>query len=156
MKLDVALICPIRWIEISIFLKMSKSGLLDYFPQIWALLSQLPRSGVFSFLHPSLGDVVAVASQGRFCFCYTPAWEMLSQMPRRGVFFLPFLPQSGPKGHIWLKKVISGPDFLKNQYIWSDFIKLDLMMSAWSHIMDWAACYACRRIISRPKKGQTN
>ena len=57
-------------------------------------------------LHPSLGDVVAVASQGRFLF-----------------FFVGNLAH---KGYILSKKVICGPEFLKNDDIWSDFIKLDL------------------------------
>ena len=46
------------------------------------------------FLHPTMGDVVADASQGRF--------------------FLFFLRHFLKKGHIWSKKLISGPDFLKN------------------------------------------
>ena len=59
--------------------------------------------GWFFFI-PSLGDVVAVASQGRFLFFYTSAWAMLSQMPRRGVFFVVFTSLS-PKGSYLVKQV---------------------------------------------------
>ena len=48
---------------------------------------------------------VYYSSQGRFFF-----------------FFLRHIPQNG---HKWSKNVISGPDFLKNDDIWSDFIILD-------------------------------
>ena len=44
-------------------------------------------------------------------------------IPRRGAFLLRHILQDG---HIWSRKVISGPDFLKNDDIWSNFIKLDL------------------------------
>ena len=81
------------------------SGLLDswIFPPAWAMLSQLPRRGVFFlFYTPSLGDVVADASQGHF--------------------FVLFFRYLAPKSNIWSTKVISVPDFLKNEDIWSDFI----------------------------------
>ena len=45
-------------------------------------------------------------------------------------FFLRHIPQNG---HKWSKKVISGPDFLKNDDIWSDFIKLDLFGTLSNH-----------------------
>ena len=41
----------------------------------------------------------------------------------QGRFFL-FLSHIVQKGHIWSKKVISGPDFLKNDDIWSDLVIL--------------------------------
>ena len=70
---------------------LASQGLLFYcYTPAWALLSQLPRRGVFCFfLHPSLGDVVADASQGRFFF---------------------FCWQSAPKGHYLSTQIISGPD----------------------------------------------
>ena len=40
-------------------------------------------------------------------------------------FFFLFSRHIPQNCHIWSKKVISGPDFLKNDDIWSDFIKLD-------------------------------
>ena len=47
-------------------------------------------------------------------------------IPRRGVFlFVGFLRQIPQNGHKCPKKMISGPDFLKNDDIWSNFIKLD-------------------------------
>ena len=44
-------------------------------------------------------------------------------IPRRGVFFFVYIIFF--KIVINCKKVISGPDFFKNDDIWSDFIKLD-------------------------------
>ena len=44
--------------------------------------------------HPTMDSVVAVASQGRLSFFYSPIWALLSQLPRRGVLFC-FTPQSG-------------------------------------------------------------
>ena len=44
-------------------------------------------------------------------------------IPRRGVFFC--FTSYSPKGHKLSKKVISGPDSLKNDDILSNFIKLD-------------------------------
>ena len=40
-------------------------------------------------------------------------------------FFLFCLRHIVQNGHKWSTNVISGPDFLKNDDIWSDFIKLD-------------------------------
>ena len=75
------------------------------------------------FLHPSLGDVVAVASQGCFSFL-TPQPGRCCRRCLAGAFFFRIL---APKGHNCSKKVISGPEFLKNDDIWLDFIKLDLL-----------------------------
>ena len=62
---------------------------------------------------------------GWFFFTQTLTW--LCTIPRRGVFFLLFLRHILTNGHKLSNKVISGPDFLKNDDIWSDFIKLDLL-----------------------------
>ncbi len=79
----------------------SSSGLLDYFPTMGSVVAVASQGRFSFFLHPSLGDVVADASQGRFFFFfYTPAWAMLSQLPRRGVFFFLLA--------VWPKKVICG------------------------------------------------
>ena len=48
----------------------------------------------------------------------------LCTIPRRGVFFF-FLRHIVQNGHIWSTNVISGPEFLKNDDFWSNFIKLD-------------------------------
>ena len=80
-------------------------GLLDmiigwfFFTQIWGLLSTIPRRGVF-------------LPQIRCLLC---------SVPRRGVLFS-FLRILAPKGHIWSKRIISGPDFLKNVDMLSDVI----------------------------------
>ena len=79
--------------------------IIGFFLQLWALLSPLPRMGVFFLLLlPSLGSVVAVASQGLF-FVYV----------------------TFSKKVIFGQKKKSGPGFLKNDDIWSDSIKLDLL-----------------------------
>ncbi len=44
-------------------------------------------------------------------------------IPRRGVFFFFFFLLFFQKGDKWSKNVISGPDFLKNEDIWSDFVR---------------------------------
>ena len=75
----------------------------------WMVLGHL---GYWIF-HPSLGDVVAVASQGRFFVFLHPSLGDVVADASQGRF------------SFWSKKVISGPDFLKNGDIWSDFIKLD-------------------------------
>ena len=49
---------------------------------------------------------------------------------RRGVFFVFLLRHIVRNGHKWLKKQISGPDFLKNEDILSNFIKLDQIGSS--------------------------
>ena len=77
------------------------------------------------FFSPNMGSVVAVASQGRFFLLF----RILAH-----------------KGHIWSKKVISGPDFLKNDDIWSDFIKLDLILDfKQDHMLyaSWDVCFCC-------------
>ena len=75
-------------------------------------------------LHPSLGDVVAVASQGRFVFFVT---LRCCRRCLAGAFFFVLFRNLTQKGHNWSKKVISGPDVLKNDDSWSDFITLDLL-----------------------------
>ena len=55
---------------------------------------------------------------------------LLCSVPRRGVFLFLFLRHFLPNGHIWSTKMISGPDFLKNDHIWLDFIILDLFGSS--------------------------
>ena len=60
---------------------------------------------------------------GWFFFTQTLTWPAVhSSQGRFVVLFFRILVQ---KGHIWSKKVISGPDFLKSDDIWSNFIKLD-------------------------------
>ena len=56
---------------------------------------------------------------------FSQIWSLLCSIPRRGVFVSPFLRILAQKGHIWSTKMISGPDFLKNDDILSNFIKLD-------------------------------
>ena len=58
-------------------------------------------------------------------FPQTLTW--LCTIPRRGVFFSSFLRHFLKNGHNWSTKVISGPDFLTTDGIWSDFIILDLL-----------------------------
>ena len=80
------------------------------------------------FFHPTMGSVVAVASQGRFSFfLLLPSLGDVVAVASQGRFFCCFVRNLAPKGHIWSKKVISGPEFLKNHDIWSDLIILDLL-----------------------------
>ena len=88
-----------------------------FFIPLWALLSQLPRRGVFLF--------VFTPQPGRCCrSCLAGACFFL-------FFRLCILAQ---QSHIWYTKVISGTDFLKNPDIWSDFIKLDLAAMPWAYL----------------------
>ena len=92
--------------------------IIGWFLVIWII-------GLFP---PSLGDVVAVASQGRFfCFCLHPSLGDVVADASQGRFFVFVLRILTQKGHFWLNKVISGPDFLKNCDIWSDLVILDLL-----------------------------
>ena len=61
---------------------------------------------------------------GWFFFTQTLTWPGPQGHSSQGRFFF-CLRHIVPNGHIWSKKVISGPDFLKNDDIWSYFIKLD-------------------------------
>ena len=62
----------------------------------------------FSLFFPNSDVAVYYSSQGRFFFfVYVSLRHILKN------------------GHKWSKNVISGPDFLKNDDIWSNFIKLD-------------------------------
>ena len=58
------------------------------------------------------------------CFCFLPNSDVAVYYSSQGRFLF-FLRHILPKCYIWSKKVISGPDFLKNDDIWSNFIKLD-------------------------------
>ena len=71
--------------------------------------------GWFFFI-PSLGDVVAVASQGRFSFFLHPSLGDVVADASQGRFFL-FFTSSGTKMSYLVKKVISGPDSLKKHDI---------------------------------------
>ena len=71
------------------------------------------------FFHPNSGVAVVHSSQGRF-----PPFSFLFVFFFVFQFFLRHILQNG---HNWSTKVISGPEFLKNDDIWSDFIILDLL-----------------------------
>ena len=85
-------------------------GLLDgVFSPILTWLCTIPGRGVFSFFLVTNSDVaVYYSSQGRF-------FLLLRHILKNG--------------HNWSNELISGPDFLKNDDILSDFIKLDLFGS---------------------------
>ena len=54
-------------------------------------------------------------------FFFFPTLTWLWCIPRRGVFLF-FLRHILQKGNKWSTNVIYGPDFLKNDDIWSDLI----------------------------------
>ena len=65
---------------------------------------------------------------GWFFFTQTLTW--LFTIPRRGVCVFFLLRILAPKWSYLIKKVISGPEFLKNDDICSDLIKLDQIGSS--------------------------
>ena len=88
-------------------------GILDGIIRYDHWMVSFPKSGVFC--RPFLA--------GAFFFgFFHQLWSLLSTIPRRGVFFFFCLRHILKNAHIWSTKVISGPDFLKNDDIWSDFI----------------------------------
>ena len=60
------------------------------------------------FFFPNTGSVVVRSSQGRFFVLFDVSWLQ--------------------KCHIWSKNMIYGPDFLKNDDIWSDIWHMVLMV----------------------------
>ena len=67
------------------------------------------------FFHPNSDVAVVHSSQGRFFFV-TPTLTWLWCIPRRGLFLF-FFCILAQNCHIWSNKIISGPDFLKNDDI---------------------------------------
>ena len=59
---------------------------------------------------------------GWFFFTQTLTWPGPQGHSSQGRFFFSFLRHILQNGHKWSTNVISGPDFLKNDDIWSDLI----------------------------------
>ena len=76
------------------------------------------------FFPPNSDVAVVHSSQGRFLFLPNSDVAVVHSSQGRVLFFFTSYSQN------WsylVNKMISGPDFLKNDNIWSDFIKLDLL-----------------------------
>ena len=74
---------------------------------------------------PKYGVCCGAFLAGAFFFLFSPC--SVVQRSSQGRFSFLFLRHFLRNGHIWSKKVISGPDFLKNDDIWSDLIKLAMV-----------------------------
>ena len=96
---------------------------LQFAPYVKSKTRLFLKSHIFVFVPPNLASVVDHSSQGRFSF-------------------FPFLRHIVQNGHNWSTKAISGPDFLKNDDIWSDLVRFEICeLLMWN--MVGLLCFAC-------------